>query len=533
MQITTGLVSVTNGSPTVNGNASVDWSQVNDDCLFIHLGQTYEIVAVDALLKTLTLSIPFKGATASNQTYVIVRDFTTNLDLPLLNPGDLEAAALFSRLAWIIDSVLGTGVPGTPSLGEIVINQTAHGFIVGNFLRLNGSAWVLANSSSEPNATVVGCVKEVVNANQFKIVTQGRIANVAGITMTAGSLYYLRNSSVSGGGGQVNLTDSLGSVGIKVPVIVADGPTSGYILNLARASGSIFSTLVNGLVPGPSALDVSQGRVLGAGGGWVLQGVANGSILSQHLDQSTGVVNWPSFVSNGTNLSVWKHLVDLHTRLSSAEGFNRRTVTTTLMRDKVYNGPMPYEVKSFTVPAGVASLKLYAYSGTVPGDTLLSPVQTRPTQNQVYVVNNDISMGVELLLDVDPGDIIKAEIGPAWTGGDQTTQYSAVLVLKRNDVTFATIRKVTSLGSSKYSPVVLSGSEVHLVGALNAGRELHRISYNFTINSDGNAVLTDNTVVEITKSYPCISRFFGTAFVAEPSVYGFAYPGLLIIQYET
>ena len=90
-QYKTGTVSVTNGSNTVTGQATV-WSTN------AAVGYTFKIKDEDAIYNIasivsdtqITLTVNYAGTTKSNQEYQITRDFTPNLSLPEIWAGDID-----------------------------------------------------------------------------------------------------------------------------------------------------------------------------------------------------------------------------------------------------------------------------------------------------------------------------------------------------------------------------------------------------------------------------------------------------------
>lgn len=486
MQINSGLINVVAGDGTVVGNSSVDWTQVTTSSLIIIGGQTYDILSVDALAKEIEISPVYAGATASGISYAIVRDFTLNHNLPLLNPGDLEAAAIVSRALSTIDRLLSLGT-GSADLGEILVTKTAHGFIVGNFLTLSGADWVLSLSDTSANSIIVGVVKEVVSVNQFKIVTQGRIANVAGVTLTPGTVYYLRNTTTPGGGGNVNITDNLAFAGLQVPVLVAETSTDGWILNLARAQTGVFGLLSGGIVPGPTADDISNGRVLGAGGGWTSVGIANNSLAVQHL-LSGGTVNWTNFALKQSGLSVFEHILDLNTRLTALSSYSRRTRLVAGTRTKANPGTGS---GSFTIPTRVSSVRLRVISGSY-SDLL-------------------IQYGYEFVVDVAETDTISWVIGQIATmisSPDFESEDQARIRIYKNGTLIIDVQPYVTSSMARPTeayPLTYNSSLAKLVGLLPGSNTayglyfqtlaLYSYTYNQVTFANGELVLDDSSTV--------------------------------------
>lgn len=309
MQINSGLISINTAvnASLVNGDATVDWTQVTTSCLFIAQGQTYKITSVNAGAKTLTISPAWAGGTVNNIAYAIVRDFTLNQNLPLLNPGDLEAAAVFSRAMQLLDSIVGLTSSTTNEITVTVGAPTT--FIVGNALGFNAAGWFLCRTDDNTKTLPIGMVTFVAaDLLSFKIKTEGRITGIAGITLTAGNKYYLRFTPVAGGGQLVNLTDVTASAGsILVPVLIADGSNSGYLINLSSAQGAIFGAGTNGLVPYPGQGLSATPTINVAGSGYTVNDlltISGGTLISGPAQVRVATVNGGGGVTSVTLVSV-------------------------------------------------------------------------------------------------------------------------------------------------------------------------------------------------------------------------------------
>jgi hypothetical protein len=117
-QYKTGLVSVTNGSPTVTGAGTLWVGEVSVGDIFTIVGSNawYEVGAVDSNTQV-TLTSNYAGTTASDASYAISRDFTANYGLPYPQKGDIETASLIKRAFQDIDSKLVL----TSSNGDVTV----------------------------------------------------------------------------------------------------------------------------------------------------------------------------------------------------------------------------------------------------------------------------------------------------------------------------------------------------------------------------------------------------------------------------
>jgi hypothetical protein len=120
-QIRQDFVNVTNGAAYVDStNALTDWSTVAPGHLFTVEGDgaLYTIASVllpgPAGVPRITLTAPYGGLTATAVAYAITTDFTPNLNLPLINRGDIETGELYSDAMTKIDEIqAGAGVTKT------------------------------------------------------------------------------------------------------------------------------------------------------------------------------------------------------------------------------------------------------------------------------------------------------------------------------------------------------------------------------------------------------------------------------------
>lgn len=123
-----------------------------------------------------------------------------------------------------LDELAGGGGGSADAVTKSV-NQSSHGFSVGDVLRLSSTTYVKAQADSAANAEVVGIVSEVDDSNNFTLTTHGRITGLS--SLTAGTVYYLSESSA----GDLTSTEPSGATDISKPILVADTTTSGYLIN--------------------------------------------------------------------------------------------------------------------------------------------------------------------------------------------------------------------------------------------------------------------------------------------------------------
>lgn len=109
---------------------------------------------------------------------------------------------------------------GGGSGGTLDVNQTAHGFAVGDALYFTGSAYAKAQADAEATYYVVGVVGVVTNANNFKLAMSGEVSGLSGLT--SGAIYYLSETVA----GQLEDAKPLDLSSFVVPVAAATSATT-------------------------------------------------------------------------------------------------------------------------------------------------------------------------------------------------------------------------------------------------------------------------------------------------------------------
>jgi len=106
---------------------------------------------------------------------------------------------------------------------QILVNQVAHGFAIGDVLRFTGLTYVKAQADSEAHAAVCGMVSSLSGADAFYLCQVGRLNNIA-VAKVAGTLYYL--DAASAGDLTAVKPNTIGHV--VVPCFIATGINEGY-----------------------------------------------------------------------------------------------------------------------------------------------------------------------------------------------------------------------------------------------------------------------------------------------------------------
>jgi hypothetical protein len=130
----------------------------------------------------------------------------------------------------------------SPNAVQNIVNQVAHGFSVGNWLRLNGSSYVLAQADQISDTYPIGIVSSVIDANDFVLTTSGYVTGLS--ALSAGTLYYLSPTSA----GTMTSTSPTASSQIILPIFIADSTSSGYFLTYPPQArmGTVLTNLSSG-----------------------------------------------------------------------------------------------------------------------------------------------------------------------------------------------------------------------------------------------------------------------------------------------
>lgn len=190
-------------------------------------------------------------------------------------------------LQWDSTGTILNSVPfnGTQIVTTVVgtvsnpINQSNHGFTIGQVLNYNGTLYSTAIASSSSGAETIGMVTSVVDANNFVLSNLGYVTGLTGLlddsstALTAGQVYFLSDSSA----GKLTHTAPSTVGHVNKPIFQATSSSTGYLI---ESRGIIVST--------PLAAAVKSDQVTGTS----TTVFTNPGVQQNHLSAVKAWVNW-------------------------------------------------------------------------------------------------------------------------------------------------------------------------------------------------------------------------------------------------
>ena len=117
-------------------------------------------------------------------------------------------------------------VSGGGSGGSLSVNQSTHGFAVGDILKRGSGSYAKAQADSSANSEVVGIVTAVADTDNFTLTVSGS-GTLSGASLTDGTCYFLSPSSA----GAYTTTETSTATQVSKPVFVATSSTTFIWIN--------------------------------------------------------------------------------------------------------------------------------------------------------------------------------------------------------------------------------------------------------------------------------------------------------------
>ena len=192
-----------------------------------------------------------------------------------------------------------SGIGGGGTIDRVTTGS-AHDFVVGDLLYLNGSTYTKAIATAANTAEVVGMVSRVVSSLIFEITLSGEVSGLTGLT--AGDVYFLSAATT---GLATNVEPSV--IGqVSVPIGVASTTTTMYVAPKRGVvlGGTNARTQLNLASSSPTAIFNAASPSLYTAGeltGWVQLGTSQKFYFQAPFAQNGGSTDWnisPSYVGD-------------------------------------------------------------------------------------------------------------------------------------------------------------------------------------------------------------------------------------------
>lgn len=145
------------------------------------------------------------------------------------------------------------GIVGTTSTVSRTITQTAHGLVVGNWIWNSAPGiYALTSTASDNQINSVGVVSQVIDANNFVIVTSGYVNLGIFHLLSATNVGYLSATS-----GQLTAIKPIERARV---VFIADSTTSGYVQQYTLQGNGSQVTVNKSSVDLPGPYQIAMGR---------------------------------------------------------------------------------------------------------------------------------------------------------------------------------------------------------------------------------------------------------------------------------
>lgn len=322
-QYKTGTVSVSNGSATVTGSGTLFSANVAAGDLFTIVGDNawYEVASV-ASNTSLTLSANYAGTTGSGYSYAISRDFTTRLELPYPQKGDIETASLIKRAFEQIDTETNIAKANFVATSAPTVNDdTGDGYTIGS--------WWVNTSSDEAylcvDATAGAAVWTKISVDvpsEIVSLLAGQSVSMASLTLsggTANGVAYLNGSKVVTSGSALTFNGStLATANANASFSSGSASTAGVITSGAAGTQGVIqfgsSQTTYNIQGGPDYLGNVYNVATAQSHQWAIAGSEQARLTSTGLGIGTSSPGTKlSIAQNGGSNNQYIQLIDTQT----------------------------------------------------------------------------------------------------------------------------------------------------------------------------------------------------------------------------
>jgi len=310
-----GTIKMINGDATVEGTGT-SWSgEIDISDLFKAKDEDviYQVASVTNNTN-LELSTPYSGITRSGELYQINRDFTPNLNLPLISAGDIDWPAFLNNAITLIDARINQSL--LTSSSPTYVGVTLSGLTASLPVFTNASKALVSNPMTGTGSVVMSISPALVTP-ALGTPSSGVLSNcTAGTEGAKGVLALATTAEVVTGTDTAKAVTAAG-VQAKIASSISDGDTThapdgnsvfdALALKAPLASPTFTTQITTPVVYGSSAAD----------GDITIEGTSSATKTTSYviLQPTTGNV------SIGTTANAWDGKLEVHTATTNKTAF--------------------------------------------------------------------------------------------------------------------------------------------------------------------------------------------------------------------
>lgn len=289
---TGGTVTLTVGATlndivTVNQAEPYDRASVFDDINQFSISMNQQLNELTIMTQQLNTRISERMVSYANSELIGDEVRSDNTILPILNDGYIWVGR--GNYGDDPDDIITmhiSNISGNTSGGvSFTVTQANHNLDRGDWVRFDGTNYVVAQADTAINGECVGVVSRHINANQFDLQVAGHIedlsaqvgADPAYLPLTAGQAYFLSTSTA----GEISTTDPSTTGQVSKPCLIATSTTGGIVVTLERGQIVGNGGTSTDVTPGGNQVVITQAGHTFNVGDWVRVTSANTFALAQ------------------------------------------------------------------------------------------------------------------------------------------------------------------------------------------------------------------------------------------------------------
>lgn len=180
-----------------------------------------------------------------NTPYSSINEVNTTIPVPQRHVGltvNINNVEYWYKLGVTDTNLVLKTVGGQTSNGENIskdVEQTSHGFAVGDVVGYSGSTYVKALADDTFQGETFGLVTQVEDSNNFRVTFAGYVTTLSGATLQANTLYYLSDEFL----GELTTSEPIELGHFSKPILYTTTTNEGLVLNYRANLLSTGSTV--------------------------------------------------------------------------------------------------------------------------------------------------------------------------------------------------------------------------------------------------------------------------------------------------